>query len=72
MTRTVINREPLATTPYMELPLGSIQPAGWLKDQLEIQRNGLTGHLDEFWSYVGPDNGWLGGRGDSWEEDRII
>ncbi|MEK5645624.1 MULTISPECIES: beta-L-arabinofuranosidase domain-containing protein [Paenibacillus] len=67
MTRTVINREPLATTPYMELPLGSIQPAGWLKDQLEIQRNGLTGHLDEFWSYVGPDNGWLGGRGDSWE-----
>jgi len=67
MTRTSINREPLAATPFMELPLGSIQPSGWLEDQLRIQRNGLTGHLDEFWSYVGPDNGWLGGSGDSWE-----
>ncbi|OME87086.1 hypothetical protein BK123_31920 [Paenibacillus lautus] len=51
----------------MELPLGSIRPSGWLKDQLEIQSNGLSGHLDEFWSYVGPENGWLGGTGDSWE-----
>lgn len=67
MQRTSINREPLAATPFMELPLGSIRPSGWLKDQLEIQSNGLSGHLDEFWSYVGPENGWLGGTGDSWE-----
>jgi len=31
------------------LPLGAIRPAGWLKDQLRVQAEGLSGHLDEFW-----------------------
>ena len=35
--------------------------------QLEIQANGLGGHLDEFWPDVGPESGWLGGSGESWE-----
>jgi DUF1680 family protein len=34
---------------------------------LEIQANGLGGHLDETWADVGPDSGWLGGKGESWE-----
>src|SRR5688572_15447969 len=35
---------------YTELPLGSIQPQGWLKNQLAIMRNGSSGHLDEvYW-----------------------
>lgn len=54
-------------TPFKELPLGTVLPLGWLKNQLEIQSNGLTGHLEEIWESVGIYNGWLGGSGDSWE-----
>ncbi len=50
------------------LPLGTIRPEGWLEDQLERMRDGLTGHLDEVYEPVmGKRNGWLGGDGDVWE-----
>ena len=49
------------------LPLGSIRPGGWLKRQLRVQADGLSGHLDETWADVGPNSGWLGGSGESWE-----
>ena len=45
----------------------NIKPRGWLRDQLQIQADGLTGHLDEFWEDVGPNSGWLGGSGERWE-----
>lgn len=62
------NRSPLAATPYLELPLGSIKANGWLEDQLQRMADGLTGHLDEIYpEVVGPRNGWLGGDGDGWE-----
>jgi len=62
------NRQPLVSTPYLELPLGSIKPEGWLEDQLQRMANGLTGHLDEVYpEVVGSRNGWLGGDGDGWE-----
>ncbi len=32
---------------FEELPLSSIEPAGWLKEYLNAQKDGLTGHLDE-------------------------
>ena len=63
----VRNRAPLQPNAYDPLPLGAIEPKGWLRNQLEIQAAGLTGHLDEFWKDVGPDSGWLGGAGESWE-----
>ncbi|MDR1593064.1 MAG: glycoside hydrolase family 127 protein, partial [Prevotellaceae bacterium] len=64
----VNNRYPLATKPYMELPLGSIKPSGWLGEQLNRMRTGMTGHLDSIYEKVmGPRNGWLGGDGDVWE-----
>ena len=50
-----------------KLPLGSIQAEGWLLRQLEFQKHGLTGHLEEQWADLGPDNGWKGGNGESWE-----
>lgn len=62
------NRSPLQPKPYLELPLGAIQPKGWLLDQLERMREGMTGHLDEIYpEVVGARNGWLGGDGDGWE-----
>ena len=64
---TVKNRAPLAPSAFSLLPLTSIRPSGWLQDQLRIQANGLSGHLDETWADVGPNSGWLGGTGESWE-----
>lgn len=61
------NRAPLAPNAFYPLPLGSIRPAGWLRAQLQTQANGLGGHLDETWPDVGPNSGWLGGTGESWE-----
>jgi uncharacterized protein len=63
----VRTRAPLLAGAFTLLPLGSIKPAGWLKAQLQIQANGLSGHLDETWVDVGPNSGWLGGTGESWE-----
>ena len=61
------NRAPLASSAFYLLPLGSIRPRGWLAEQLHVQANGLGGHLDETWADVGPNSGWLGGSGESWE-----
>ncbi len=62
------NRYPLLTKPYMELPIGSIHPEGWLKEQMERMVTGLTGNLDSIYEHVmGSRNGWLGGDGDVWE-----
>jgi uncharacterized protein len=54
-------------TPFTELPIGAIKPEGWLREQLDIQADGLTGHLDELWQDVGPASAWLGGNGEDWE-----
>lgn len=61
------NRPPLQPTSLYFLPLTSIRPKGWLERQLRIQADGLSGHLDEIWSDVGPNSAWLGGTGEAWE-----
>jgi DUF1680 family protein len=66
-TKVYWNQQPLAENAFAALPLGAIKPQGWLRQQLRIQADGLTGHLDEFWPDLGPDSGWLGGANESWE-----
>lgn len=62
-------QDTLAPYSYTEIPLGSIKPKGWLLDQLQIMRDGSTGHLDEIHEKIKEENnGWLGGTGDGWEE----
>lgn len=63
----VPNRAPLAARAFDPLPLTAIKPQGWLRRQLQLQASSLSGKLDEFWPSVGPDSGWLGGAGESWE-----
>lgn len=58
----------LRKNPYQELPLGAIQPQGWLREMLLRQKNGATGNLDKLYPLVMNErNGWLGGDGDQWE-----
>ncbi len=62
------NRAPLRANPFLELPLGAIQPEGWLREMLVRQAKGSTGHLDSLYPEVmGVRNGWRGGDGDQWE-----
>ncbi len=64
----IANRAPLVESRFLELPIGAIKADGWLKQQLVLQAEGLTGHLDELYpSVVGERNAWLGGDGDAWE-----
>jgi hypothetical protein len=65
--KAIENRAPLQPNAFDPLPLGAIEPRGWLRNQLELQAGGLTGHLGEFWNDVGDNSGWLGGTGESWE-----
>lgn len=53
--------------PLTPAPLGSVTPRGWLLRELTVQKNGLTGHIDEIWEDLGKNSGWLGGTGENWE-----
>ena len=61
---------PLRQQCLMKLPVGSIRPAGWVGRYLELQRDGLTGHLGEISAWLDKDNNaWLTNGGDhGWEE----
>lgn len=43
-----------------------IKPQGWLKRQLEIQAEGLSGNLDKVWRDV-RDSAWIGRDAEGWE-----
>ncbi len=56
----VSDKEPLIQQSFVKLPLAAIKPAGWLKKQLELQRDGLTGNLGEISIWLTKtDNAWL-------------
>ena len=61
---------PLAAQRLIKLPTGSITPTGWLATMLQLQKNGLNGHLSEISAWLQKnDNAWLkeGGKW-GWEE----
>ena len=66
------SRAPLQPTPFIKLPVGAITPAGWTRRALELQRDGLTGHLGEISIWLTKkNNAWLNksGQGEyGWEE----
>lgn len=68
----VSNREPLVPSQFIELPVGSIKPKGWLLAYLHRQRDGLTGNLGRISVWLQKeDNAWLSkdGKGQwGWEE----
>lgn len=43
-----------------------LKPEGWLRRQLEIQADGLSGNLDKMWRDV-KDSAWIGGEAEGWE-----
>ncbi|MBP8959544.1 MAG: glycoside hydrolase family 127 protein [Bacteroidales bacterium] len=60
------NPAPLKQNAYIKLPPGAVKPDGWLRRQLEIQAEGLTGYLDDFWPDL-VNSAWRGGNGEAWE-----
>lgn len=50
----------LAPFAFELLPLGSVQPRGWIRDQLKLCAAGLGGNLYNFHRHV-KDTSWLGG-----------
>jgi DUF1680 family protein len=62
------NRAPLLPSPFTKLPLGQVQPKGWLRHQLDLMADGMTGHLSEISAFLAQTNGWFGGENAGWEE----
>jgi hypothetical protein len=62
------NRPPLAVSPLVKLPVGAVEPRGWLMAQLQLMRDGFTGRLTEISRFLGDDSGWMTLKGKGWEE----
>ena len=66
------NRPPLLPSPLIKLPVGAIEPRGWVRKQLELQADGFIGHLTEISKFLDKENNaWLNPTGEGkygWEE----
>ncbi len=64
------NRAPLQPSPFMKLPVGAIEPQGWLGSILDRMRFGLAGQLNKISPNLNKDHhSWLAEGGNYyWEE----
>jgi hypothetical protein len=66
------NREPLQPLHFIKLPVGAVQPGGWVRECLTRQRSGLAGNLNGISAWLQKqDNAWLNANGEGqygWEE----
>jgi len=66
------SRAPLLKEHFIKLPVTAFTPGGWLLRQMELQRDGLMGHLGEISLWLSKkDNAWLSKEGKGkwgWEE----
>ncbi len=66
------NRAPLLPSRLIKMPVGAIEPRGWVRTQLELEADGYTGRLTEISRFLEKENNaWLSptGEGDhGWEE----
>ncbi|MBS1544922.1 MAG: glycoside hydrolase family 127 protein [Bacteroidetes bacterium] len=66
------NQAPLQAQHLVKLPVGAVKPGGWLLKNIELQREGLAGHLGEISAWLTKkNNAWLSkdGKGEwGWEE----
>lgn len=51
---------------YQYLDPEKIKPEGWLKKQLQLQAEGLSGNLDKIWPDI-RDSRWIGSDREGWE-----
>lgn len=63
-------RAPLRSTPLMKLPVGDVQPEGWLREIIVRQSEGLCGQLGTISAWLDKNNNqWLSDHGShGWEE----
>ena len=63
-------KAPLQSAPLIKLPVGKVQPKGWLRKYLELQKEGLNGKLGTISAWLDKNNNqWLSDEGDhGWEE----
>ena len=60
------NAEEYAVKKWNFYTSNEIKPEGWLRRQLEIQAESLSGNLDKVWRDV-RDSAWIGGDAEGWE-----
>ncbi len=65
--------QPVVKPAFLPLPVGSVEPAGWLRDWAVAARQGITGHLDEYhsvyhdaWKGPGVQGNGMGPDGTGW------
>jgi len=64
------NRPPLLPSPLLKLPIGAIEPRGWVRRQLLLMADGMTGNLAQLSKYLQPSSAWrtFQARDYGWEE----
>ena len=63
------NRAPLQPVPFLKLPVANLVPGGWLRQQLELDANGISGRMQEISDFCQFDKtGWVHPDKEGWEE----